>query len=868
MNPLITKEIRLLLPGGIIAAAMALAQFVIPPFEFPGAVLLFIGMTVMALASIGRESSLNTFSSLLAQPAERLRLWNVKLSVLSIMFLAAFIVWLMAYGFALFWWRPANDNADAAYYLFVTVCLAAVTTFSGGLWTTLLVRQVPAAFWLTLLAPATLCGFTAAFASQNQPDSGVIVAVTTVVAIYSVGGFFFARWLFLRAQDIGWSGGTLALPESKWWPRSTHIARGTRKPKPLYALLKKEWQLQQPVTTGAIGLLILHTGVILLRKYHQFPKDSAGEVLTSIFWMLWLVLPVIAGGMAVAEERKLGMQEGQFCLPRSRRIQFLIKATVVLALGVGLGSIAPMLLEMIGLMINPSLAGKIIGNMAGHLPLLALALVAFSGGLALVSLYASSLSKNFLQAVGVTIVTFFVTASAMSAFTSYHSVFYDSIARGSLLTVRIATPTLMVTFLILAYCNFKSIDSGWALWRRNLAGFVISILFVVITVPATYNRAWEVFEPVEPAHGAPQLPTSRETTFLYTRNDRLLLQLSDGRVWLGEVSYRRPWWTFEPWPENCIRRQFFPGSNWVSTAAAVVPEGIYDGNQYIGAVHGYPEFVGVRSDGTLWMSDASSFNTGPSTQLSQFGTETNWQAVARSRTVTWILLLKNDGTLWRLGTNHFDLEKWPQKWPGLHSFQPQPVGTDTNWAKLYPSAGNCLAKKTDGSTWYITVPLKNEATSKAQIHADLFVIGRTYPERNGTEMISVHPDGTLWLSATAAILYNHRQEPPSIQVGTDTNWVSVAMSWYMMVALKSDGTLWTWDAHPESGPDDLRSPPKRLGIHNDWVAMTGVQNGIVTLATDGSLWYWPDPIMFESQRPLLKLPKQPQALGNIFKTAN
>jgi hypothetical protein len=55
-----------------------------------------------------------------------------------------------------------------------------------------------------------------------------------------------------------------------------------------------------------------------------------------------------------------------------------------------------------------------------------------------------------------------------------------------------------------------------------------------------------------------------------------------------------------------------------------------------------------------------------------------------------------------------------------------------------------------------------------------------------------------------------------------------------------------------------------MGIHNDWVAIVGTGNGVVSLAADGSLWFWPDRRMYEWSQLLLKLPKQPQFLGNVF----
>ena len=91
-----------------------------------------------------------------------------------------------------------------------------------------------------------------------------------------------------------------------------------------------------------------------------------------------------------------------------------------------------------------------------------------------------------------------------------------------------------------------------------------------------------------------------------------------------------------------------------------------------------------------------------------------------------------------------------------------------------------------------------------------------------------------------------------------------------MVALKSDGSLWQWHFKIH-GIDSQRTiilaaqePPTRLGIHNDWVAIASTWEDVIALAADGSLWLWPDREQYEHYATLLKLPKQPQFLGNIF----
>jgi hypothetical protein len=89
-----------------------------------------------------------------------------------------------------------------------------------------------------------------------------------------------------------------------------------------------------------------------------------------------------------------------------------------------------------------------------------------------------------------------------------------------------------------------------------------------------------------------------------------------------------------------------------------------------------------------------------------------------------------------------------------------------------------------------------------------------------------------------------------------------------MVALKADGTLWKWNENYLSRTAASTALPARLGIHNDWVALMGYYGGAIAMAADGSLWYWPNPESYAYEGALLKTPKQPQFLGNVFSEAN
>jgi hypothetical protein len=883
MNPLIKKEIRLLLPSWLVALLLATVQAITRPYDFYIASLLFFGLTIMALTTIGREASLNTFSLLLAQPAERTQIWKIKLSVLAIAFCSVFVVWLISFGIALLNSSWSADSVENPCNLFITICLIATATFTGGLWTTLLLRQLAGAFWLTLLVPAILSGFSAVFLAQAGSNSMVIAVLSVVIAVYSVGGFLFARWLFFRAQDAGWSGGSIALPEWKIFVRSENVV-SPRNRKPVFALVKKEFQLQQASLVGAAGLLVLHLGIIVLRKYHHFEKDSAGEILTSIFWMLWLVMAPVISSMAVAEERRLGVLEGQLCLPVSFRVQFMIKGIFTLFLGILLGGVMPMLLESIafGLGAGNPLVGP--GNFSKNgLLIFQLDIVAFVAWLTLLNFFASTTARSFLQAVGLGIATFFIISSPLmvngeAIFQGFGQTFFlRYVPIRSLLPIIIAVPTIIVTLLWLAYLNYKNLRPGWPLWRRNLLGFAGAFVFIIVMSTAIYNRVWEVFEAAEPPHGPAKLSLANPPTLQIAQYQNLLVRLPDGRVWfdgLGDfpvyydnsIQWKYLWRTLtHPLPESIGPQQFLAGSNWVVAAT----ERLYFGWEVSGIrffASGFMDTVGIQPDGTLWISAEPEQNKWTAGTVERFGSETNWRQLAQGHTS--VVLLKSDGTLWRWGSGTNELRQWP----GLRAFPPHQIGTNTDWQELFTLGGiYAYARQADGRVWQLNMDWKTgrDELNRATNYDEIVMQTASSVGDGGTAF--VRADGTLWM-LNRYWDENRRQMMGVgvLQIGKESDWRAVALNFGRMVALKDDGSLWQWhfggqwNVSQEQLNTVAHASPVRLGVHKDWVAIANTWESVLAFSADGSLWLWPNRESYEYQNMLLKLPKQPKFLGNVF----
>lgn len=921
MNPLVKKEIRLLLPSFVFACVLALPNFF---FRFnPDGSLkdwwwfllayLFCGAaTVMlALSSFGAEICSGTFSNLLSQPVARQKIWETKILLLALCLLIIGLFWGVCGLVRLKMLGRDLNLVD----LFTGVGLFGLVMFSGGLWTVLLLRQVAAAFWFTVLVPGVLWAIVAAFFG-DQTDDFVQGILVVVLGIYSLGGLLFARWLFLRAQDVAWSGGTIAMPDMRGLARFKLNAGTRRWWRPRAALQAKEFQLHQSQFVMAGVLALLNLGVIALRKFGGFQKNSSTEFVLESFWLLWMVMPMLVGCAAAAEERKLGTLESQLCLPVRRRTQFVTKAGIVSLLSLLFGVAMPLLLEGSRILPNAhfdlgSLAPawqsqmftaqvffwNCLGMFNGWLPLFLMASIALMTGL--ISFFVSTLARNTLQALapavlGMLIAWFLIfTAANPRAVELNYGLHLPW--RGWLFFL-LGLPVMTLTLLALASGNFQRLQINGRVWLRNALRLVVTLMLVAVATAAIYHRVWEKLTPFEPPHGPARLSLINPAMMI-EQWDTLSVRLPDGRVWTDDYALN----TLRPNPLALMLGNlrltslgggyFLDGSNWVSVTRVV-----------------FGQRVGIKTDGTLWISErfprmrlVKGFWQSPKMPgMTQFGSATNWNSVVPIGG-TEMLLVKNDETLWRWGVTNWNYKK-RSLWPGFQTFQPQRLGTESDWAEVFQINYEPCLRKTDGSVWTTWI---NSETNQQIIKLEAGLrVGRApvfehghwrsiTTTRIGLEcQLGIRDDGTFRLGADEKFSKSsktYEMAATDLQFGTSTNWLAVAGRGGKVVTLKDDGTLWVWNFHhdywrgwnPELDEQEmLATQPVRLGTHSDWIAIASTDGGAISLAADGSLWYWPlaDAIYLAGNSinqsgdihftPLLDISHKPQLLANVFGKAN
>jgi alpha-tubulin suppressor-like RCC1 family protein len=152
------------------------------------------------------------------------------------------------------------------------------------------------------------------------------------------------------------------------------------------------------------------------------------------------------------------------------------------------------------------------------------------------------------------------------------------------------------------------------------------------------------------------------------------------------------------------------------------------------------ETVGIRPDGTLWISNKPETNKWTPGTLHQVGSETDWRQLAQGNTS--VVLLKSDGTLWRWGCVTNELHQWP----GLRAFMPYQIGTNSDWQELF-TMGRIFARQTNGCVWRLDVNWKKGIQIDELVRETNYddIVSQTASSAGEQATAFVRSDGTLWV---------------------------------------------------------------------------------------------------------------------------
>ena len=119
---------------------------------------------------------------------------------------------------------------------------------------------------------------------------------------------------------------------------------------------------------------------------------------------------------------------------------------------------------------------------------------------------------------------------------------------------------------------------------------------------------------------------------------------------------------------------------------------------------------------------------------------------------------------------------------------------------------------------------------------------------NGFTNFVIMENGTLWAwGSNRSGLFgngttNEERITTPIQIGNETNWVSLSVGYGHVVAIKKDGTLWAWGDNSSgqlgNGTTTNSRIPVRIETETNWATVSAGQRHTIAIKKDGSLWAW------------------------------
>jgi ABC-type transport system involved in multi-copper enzyme maturation permease subunit len=866
MNTLIRKEIRLLLGPWICAMAVTIlpvwvyAESSAQMWVINGTAAVYAtrllsqyclvaAVMMIALTAFGYEFTAKTFSLFLSQPIPRQSLWRSKTIVLAVAMISVIALHLLTLEAVLhFYTRHTSFRASIVGELADASRAAPIIgliAYAGGLWTTLVFRNIAAALSVTIIAPLFAAVFEHWFSDKFAPGYQDVLLPWAFVG-YAVAGFAFARIYFLRAQDVALTGGTLVFSSR----RTGAVARwmAFRRSGRFVAVIQKEVQLQQ-VSLLIAGLILgCHVLSFPLRIFS--PKTSAAYwYLIKNVWLLWLALPLLIGCSIVAEERRLGTLESLLTAPVSRRAQFVLKVLMTLALSMFFGAVVPWEIEKVWNLFGP--VNELISWSGFGFNGLLLA----STIVAMCAMFASTVSRHTLEAICLAVVVTPIVVIGLNFVSQYGRLAY--------ITFGIVLP--VTVFL------------GWRNYQRTqLRSGDFALTFTVLSCSVvlgwgalsfTYHRAWELFMPLEPRHGAA----------VFHRGDRLkvftdsfgsIALLPDGRIWRSENVYDEREEKLNNGrvvdhhivaitPTNAM---FIEGTNWMTLAVG-------------------PEPFAIKSDGTLWhVAEFKADNNNRrhhhyALPPRQVGHDTNW--VSLETGTSYILALKQDGTLWGWGEN------WSgQLGPGATKGIPiaKEIWPGTKWAKVFAAGPVCFGFDSNGTVWTWggkppelgddqTVRIMDYRPEPSPFRGTNWIGFRS---TSSNLKLGLRADGTLWYVGVIDSTTWRSREPEKIlgepivrdgklhQLGQGGDWQKITASGTLS-GLKQSGD-WIVGRGDWIGRHNEQN--FKISHYSDWLDISS-SAGLIGIAADGTISCWE---YLDTYPYVLAPSRRPAWSANIFAT--
>jgi hypothetical protein len=435
-----------------------------------------VGCAVLGGCSFGMEFQHRTFPLLLSQPIARSVLWRDKMLVLGAGILGSIVVTLVClraywHGFSL-----------APPFALVLIGLCA---FCGAPFWTLRLRHGVAGMAFAAAAPIGLLGIFALVTQrlvlneEIQATAAVILIILYCAVVYWRGYVLFQRLEACErvARELSLPAGLESVLVRPWTKLSSRF-RG-----PFATLLKKEFRLQQiSFLLAGVFLLIAVVGFCLIPIH----KNTGIGTVIGDFGFFVVILPLVAGVIAVTEEKGWDLAEWHLTLPPSALQQWSAKMLATFSTSLGLGLLLPTAMFLAGAaLLNPSffrggfqpdsgLAAWVLGQLL----------------LTSVAVYAGSFSRSGLKAI---LAAVGIVAAGFGVLTIIGDLASKTINRWGYQHVEnqgSLVPLVLLAGLFLMLCLTQWF--AWLNFRRfgSPAGRVVIQLLLIILAVSVFAQAF------------------------------------------------------------------------------------------------------------------------------------------------------------------------------------------------------------------------------------------------------------------------------------------------------------------------------------------------------------------------------------------
>jgi alpha-tubulin suppressor-like RCC1 family protein len=232
---------------------------------------------------------------------------------------------------------------------------------------------------------------------------------------------------------------------------------------------------------------------------------------------------------------------------------------------------------------------------------------------------------------------------------------------------------------------------------------------------------------------------------------------------------------------------------------------------------------------------------------SQINTDSDWSQIAARTAHT--IGIRTNRTLWAWGQNNYGQL-------GDNSttirYSPRKIGIDSDWVALSAGDYHSLGIRTNGSIW----------AWGANWHGQLGLgnsIEKHIPTQIGSatdwsditagisDTLALKTNGTLWAwgwnnDGQLGLGDSGIDRNTPTQLGTGSDWTTLAAGYYHTFGFKTNGILWSWgkNQYGQLGLGDTtnRNIPTQVITDTGWITITGGQYYNLGIKSNGTLWAW------------------------------